>query len=408
MAESCNDENVGYYHVKITGYGDSDYYQMLFAGNEEIQYNAICNLWSLLDADALSVDSLKGTSRYKKAVKIYEKIYSMKDSKNTWIGSAAIRYVGRLEYNRPALTRYLLANTNPSVNIQLATWSAWTSIKDDAAADSSLLIQKTNFCRSQPSWLIRQCAYDYITKATAPHFESNLMKTYDTCSEKYQKLEILQVLNLHVCDTVFDFLKRHYITAADSVIQQQILLSLTNAMDAKQALHWFEQHPKETTQLLNNGFELAGGHADFYCRLIQAALKQGWNPAEKEYFTDNNQHYPLLYYYILEDKYHFETTDSVKPVQSAALKKIEQQLLADKKLAPAWLEYENAHLRYSLPGDLVKAQQQLTADYTAEVKALFSKYQMDSSVIRDFLVQLQNASNSLYRIKYVKDKTGRK
>lgn len=405
MADSCGDnENVGYYHVTVPGYGGSDYYRMLFDGNKEIQYNAICNLWLLSDGEVFTVDSLKGTIHYKTAIKIYDKIYSMKEEKNSWISSAAIRYVGRLDYNRPALNKFLLSNVNTSVNVQLAIWNAWTSSPDMATADSTLLIKKTNFCLAHPSWLIRQCAYDYITKTTAPFFENVLMKTFDTCKEQYQKSQIIKALNLHLCDTVFNFLTHHYSVDLDSFIKKQILLSLPNAVNTQQALHWFEQHQQETVMLLNNGFELSGTKADFYPAVIQGEIRQGWDPAEKEYFTEDNQHFPLLYYYLLEDKYHYESTDSIKPAQSAALKKIELQLLADKKLAPSWIEYEQTHRRYSLPDKMLKAHQQLTAEYTAAVKELFNQYQTDSSAIKDFLIQLQNVSNNLYRHKYIKNK----
>ena len=403
MAESCGDaENVGYYHVSIPAYENADYYQMLFTGNEEIQYNAICNLWAGSDAEALTVDSLKGTNRYKMALKIYDKIYSMMDAENSWISSAAIRYIGRFEYNRPALIKYLLSDFNPSVNVQLAVWNVWKNTEDTSLADSSWLVKKANFCLQHPSWLIKQCAYDYITRTTAPYYENALMKTYDTCAEQYQKLEIITVLNLHLCDTVFNFLSRHYTGCPDSVIKKQILLSLANAMNTQQSLNWFKQQKKETAMVLNNGFELSDLQADFYPGLIQIALRQGWDPAEKEYFTEDDQHYPLLYYILLEDKYHYENSDSIKPPQSLACKKIEQQLLADKKLGPAWLEYERIHMRFSLPDQLVKAHRQLTDKYAAAIKKLFDQYQTDSSAAKDFLVQLQNASKSLYKSKYIK------
>jgi hypothetical protein len=403
MAESCSDAgNVGYYHVNIPDYKNADYYQMLFTRNEELQYNAICNLWAISDRDALEVDSLKGSSRHKMAQKIYDKIYSMMDAENTWISSAAIRYIGRFEYNQPALIQYVLSNFNPSVNVQLAVWNVWKNIEDKALGDSSQLVKKANFCLQHPSWLIKQCAYDYITSATAPYYENALMKTYDTCAEQYQKLEIVAVLNLHLCGMVFDFLTRHYTGNPDSVVKKQILFSLANARNTQQALNWFQQHQKETAIVLENGFQFSDQRADFYRGLVQVALRQGWDPAEKEYFTEDNQHYPLLYYILLEDKYHFENSDSIKQPQSQGCKKIELQLLADKKLRPAWLLYESTHLRFSLPDQLVKAHRQLTDEYVAAINKLFDHYKTDSSYAKNFFVQLQNASKSLYSSKYLK------
>jgi hypothetical protein len=404
MSESCEDEkNAGYYHVSIPSYNYEEYYKMLFYPNEEIQYNAICNLHAEFDADALNVDSLKGTPRYTIAKKTYDKIYAMMDAENSWVSSAAIRYIGLHEYNRQGFIDYILSNINPSENVQLACWYGWKKMENDELANSAKLMKKVNFCLNHPSWLIKQTAFGYLTKATVPYYEDTLIKTYDNSNEQYQKLEILEVLNLHLCDTVFNFLIRNYTTSSDSLINKQIILSLKNTLNKQQSLNWFKQHKKEAVMILNEGIDFSGEYSDFYTGLIQIALSQGWDPAQKKYTATDKQEYPLLYYYVLEDKYHFESTDTIKPKQSPNLKKIEQQLLADSKLRPAWLQYEKTHMRFSLPDKLVKAHQKLTNEYEVSVLKLFEQNKTDSAVANIFLVQLRNASTGLYRSKYVKN-----
>jgi hypothetical protein len=103
MSPGCRDDkmNVGYYSIGIPGYEEADYLNMLNSGNEEMQYNAICELTMNKDYDkVLMTDSLKGTAKYDSALMVYKKIVPFMQSQNNWVSSAAIRFISSFEYNR--------------------------------------------------------------------------------------------------------------------------------------------------------------------------------------------------------------------------------------------------------------------------------------------------------------------
>jgi hypothetical protein len=406
-AGGCGDnENVGYHYISIPGFTIDDYYGMLGNSNEEIQYNAICNLWYQANVEILEKDSLKGTPEYNKTLKIYEKIYPMMDSKNTWVSSAAIRFVSRCKYNGKAFLEQSLRNNSPSVNVQLSIWSAWDRKNEEVKVDSSLLIQKINFCFKHPSWLIQQCAYDYINPATVRYFENDLIAAYSKANEMYRRLQVIHVLDMNVSDSIFNFIAGEYRVTQDSVLQKNLLLSLTKALNKQQAYNWFIQHKKETAVVLQTGVDFTGEENDFYPQLVLIALRQGWDPANVLYSTDEDKQFPLLYYWLFESKYHYEFIrahpGTVPPKQPEKFKLIEDQLLSDEKMRQGWLNYEQANLTYPLPADLVKEHQRLTARYAEDVKNLLNRYKVDSSTTKTFLTQLNNNANDLYRVRIKK------
>lgn len=405
MAESCSDnENVGYHSVAIPGYTTDEYYQMLYSPNEEIQYNAICDLFYSSDKGLLITDSLKETPAYKLEMKIYNKIYSMMDAKNSWISSAAIRYIGKFEYNSSAFQQYALRNNNPSVNVQLAISSAWDEKDIDTVLLAPLLKQKVKFCFSHPSWLIKQSAYDYIIPATAHGYETDFIQQYGNAAEKYKKLQLIDILKMHMCDTAFDFLSNTYLTEKDTSLKKILLHLLPLAINKTQALNWFMQHKEETETVLNKGFSSSGNDKDFYTQLVLFALQQGWNPENVPIYSNGENAGPLLFYLLFDNKYRYEYLrehpDKTQPPQTENFKKIEQYLLGNSRLKPMWLKYESEHLQFPLPAQLVKEHQQLTAKYADAIKVLFANNNLDSTAYKDFLVQLENNANSLYRSKF--------
>ena len=376
---------------------------MLYRPDVEMQYNAVCVLFFHSDKALLEKDSLKETPDYKLLMKIYNKIYSMMDAKNSWISSAAIRYISRFEYNSSAFQQYVLRNNNPSVNVQLAINSVWHYSDIDTVLLAPLLKQKVKFCFSHPSWLIKQCAYDYIIPATAHEYETDFIQQYGSAAEKYKKLQLLEILKMHLCDTAFDFLSTTYLTEKDTSLQKIILQSLPTAINKTLALNWFMQHKKETEIVLKSGFDLFGGDRDFYSYFLLFALQQGWNPENVPIYSNGKITGPLLFYLLFEDKYRYEYLrehlNDTQPPQTENFKKIEQYLLGNSRLKPLWLKYESEHLQFPLPAQLVKEHQQLTEKYAAAIKVLFTNNNLDSAVYKDFLVRLENNAKDLYRTK---------
>jgi len=224
MSPACRDEdmNVGYYSVDIPGYEEADYLNMLSSSNEEMQYNAICELTMSSDYDkVLMTDSLKGTAKYDSALMVYKKIVPFMQSQNSWVSSAAIRFISTFEYNRQEFLDFVLKNNNPYLNVQL---EIIMDIIDDTTKNQGFLSQKISFLQQQPSWLLQNGSY-LLMGVKDSISTVQLIHAYSDSNEEYKKLLILEVLKQHMTDTVFLFLANEWATTKNERIKKIIFQS---------------------------------------------------------------------------------------------------------------------------------------------------------------------------------------
>lgn len=399
MSPGCKDDkmNVGYYSIDIPGYEEADYLNMLNSPNEEMQYNAICELTMNKDYDkVLTSDSLKGTAKYDSALLVYQKIVPFMQSQNSWVSSAAIRFISSFEYNRQEFLDFVLKNNNPSLNVQL---EMIMDIIDDTTKNQSLLNQKISFLQQQPSWLLQNGSY-LIMGIKDSLSELQLIQSYNASKEEYKRLLILEVLKNHMTDTVFHFLTNEWSTTNNERIKKIIFESLPEAKNQQLVVEWFAKH----IDLLElNMKEIINSLSDkeINGKLIALALHHGWKPASLPTKSTSPEYdgKPLLYVNLFENKYAEYSTDSVKIKLTAAGKVVEEALLKDPQLKNEWLAFEKKMLKYPLPQEFMRQHQMLTDSYLKQSAALFQQYKIDTAISNQFLKETDNRAKQLFKEK---------
>ncbi len=230
MSPGCGDReeyNVGYYFVRIPAFSDSDYIAMLDSNNAEMQYNAICYLHDNANSSTppLDVDSLKGTKAYDSTLSIYNKIYTLVGSENSWVSSAAIRYCNVFAYNRRKFEEQVLKNMDSSMNTQLQIVN---SLLYDTIDNEDLLRDKYYFLHRQPSWLLQNSSYLLLNNMKNPP-AVELMNEYTRSPQQYKRYLILDVLSRHITDTVFSFLSKEYEKTNDQRTREMIFQNMVLA-----------------------------------------------------------------------------------------------------------------------------------------------------------------------------------
>jgi len=396
FSSGCSDEqemNVGYHHINIPKFTEADYLQMLNSTDNEIQYNAICNLGKNYNK-VLTTDSLKGTPEYDSALIVYQKIFPLMDSKNTWVSSAAIAFIKNFAYNRSSFVQYVLKNNNPSLNVQM---EMIMDIAMDTTKDGQLLTEKINFLRKQPSWLLQNGRYLLINKSDQLSMNIFMME-YDSTNEEYKKLLILGVLTEHINDSVFSFLTKEYEATRYDRIKKMIVSNLPEADNPELVLQWFGRNYNLLEENMVEMMANLDSKNEIYSKLIVQAIEKGWNPSLITHEKDGTEYAgePLLYLYLFLNKYENIESDSLKYRQNATGKRIEDFLLKDQQLKKGWLAFEKRMLKYPLPQDLINQHRLLTETYLKQSQLLMQKFQIDTAIYTEFIKGINLQAKELY------------
>lgn len=406
-AGGCGDDrelNVGYHHIRIPEFTEADYLQMLNSENKEIQYNAICNLDKDYDR-LLTTDSLKGTPEFDSALMIYNKISLLMDSKDTWVSSAAVAFINHFQYNRQTFVQYVLTNKNPSLNVQL---EMIMDIANDTIKDQNLLAEKISFLEKQPSWLLQNGRYMLVNNNDRLQMD-NFIKDYNSTSEEYKKLLILDILIANINDTVFSFLTNEYEKSNSARVKKLILSGLPEADNPESVLKWFGLHYQLLEKNMGDMISNLDSKNEIYSKLIVLALQNGWKPSSLIYTkkqdngsseNDNDdadyEGEPMLYISLFINKYENDKNGNLVYWQNAPGKKIEDFLLKDPEMKKGWLAFEKRMLKYPLPQDLISQHRQLTEKYLKESQLLLQKFQIDTSLYKEFIKEINNHAKELY------------
>ncbi|CAN5349964.1 hypothetical protein BH11BAC5_BH11BAC5_43680 [soil metagenome] len=404
MSAGCDDRenNVGYHYVVIPGFEEADYISMLNSSNEEIQYNALCYFTEHSDYDPyLMTDSLKGTGHYDTALMLYQKIYPMMNAKNTWVSSAAVLFISKFQYNRPAFINYALNNTNPSLNVQLEIIS---DLLYDSAKDRRLLQQKVSFLQKHPSWLLQNGCYQLMSEYDLITPEP-LMQQYKESRDEYKKLLLLDVLCSHMTDDVFLFVTNEWASTKNERIKKIISSNIIRGYNHQQVVGWYAAHRPVLEQDMEKIIEMVSEkkYSDICSEVIALALSKGWKPASViQKKGENENEYdgePRLFISLLLNKYHQPYPDSISQEYSDAFKRIENTLLENPLLKNEWQAFEKRSFKYSLPAELINEQKKLTTAYLQQTKLLLQQYKIDTIVNKNFMNGINYEVNALTRLK---------
>jgi len=406
MSGDCGDNkehNVGYYYVKIPGFSDSDYIAMLDSGNAEMQYNAICNLYENKNfgPPPIDVDSLKGTRAYDSTLRIYNKIYPLMNSNNSWVSSAAIRYCMGFVYNRKSFVADVLDNNDPSLNTQLEIING---LSYDSVKREELQMKKFQFLIHQPSWLLQNSAYMMVKDMRNPP-SADLMKEYVRSPWDYKRYLIIDALGQHITDTVFSFLAREYSITKDERTREMIFQKLLLAQNEDLAYQWYKRHfdlvEKNMEQFINLGFYSGN---ELCSRIVILALEKGWKPSSLLVKKDEGEFAgkPVLYAHLYYSKTGEDQADSNRIKNQARVKKMEDALNSKPDLKAEWLAFQEWAMEEPLPADLIRKHVALTEEYLRQTSLLFQQYKIDTVHASNFMEQVRSGAETLHKGKYRK------
>jgi hypothetical protein len=406
MSPGCGGKegnNVGYYYVRIPGFSDSDYIAMLDSGNAEMQYNAICYLHDNSNSSPapIDIDSLKGTKQYDSTLRIYNKVYALMNSENSWVSSAAIRYCNGFAYNRRAFVDQVLRNNDSSLNTQLQIVN---SLVSDTLVFDSLYRNKFDLLQRQPSWLMQNSAYLLLNNMANPPADE-LMGEYARNSRNYKRYLILDALSWNITDTVFSFLSREYSFTQDERTRDMIFQVMVRAKNENLSFQWYKDHFVIVEKNMDK-FVYAVFVADneIYCRIVLLAIEKGWKPSSLLVPEDGGElsGKPALYVHLYSNKIAENGEDSSVIKSLARVKKIEDALLGRPDLKNEWLAYQAWAEKRPLPAELVKKHAAMTEEYLRKTRLLFQQYKVDTVHASFYMQQVRSGEESLHKGKYRK------
>lgn len=407
MSPGCGGKeeyNAGYYYVKIPGFSDSDYIAMLDSGNAEMQYNAICYLHDNANSSTapIDVDSLKGTRQYDSTLGIYNKVYALMNSENSWVSSAAIRYCNSFAYNRRAFVDQVLMNNDSSLNTQLQIVN---SLASDTLDNEVLYRKKFNFLQRQPSWLMQNSAYLLLNNMVNPPADE-LMGEYARNSRNYKRYLIIDALSWHITDTVFSFLSREYSFTKDERTREIIFQVMVRAKNENLSFQWYKDHFAIVEKNMDKFvYPVFVADNEIYCRIVLLAIEKGWKPSSFLVPEDEGESSgkPALYVHLYSNKIAENREDSIVIKSLARVKKIEDAILGRPDLKNEWLAYQSWAEKRPLPAELVKKHAAMTEEYLRQTRLLFQEYKVDTVHASYYMQQVRSGEESLHKGKYRKD-----
>ncbi|MCG8697248.1 MAG: hypothetical protein MI922_04285 [Bacteroidales bacterium] len=241
-------ELLRYPYVEIPEYNRSDYSQLyLSTRNDEISYNSICNLIGSADhySDILNNDTIaRNDSIYQEALLVYKQAQAGTKSKNSWLASASLRFIGLVaedfDYNDSVITKVLAVNSkNRHVQLeQLSTLELLVNHKDSIP---------NKWLRSRlhhKSWLVSRKSYATINMLADKKCRAELMEKYKQSSEDYEKLLILSAFRNRGDESTFELYTAELESQSDTKIRSFILKSLDNLQSQHQVLNWLRDNYK--------------------------------------------------------------------------------------------------------------------------------------------------------------------
>ena len=240
---------IRYQKVEIPSYKKSDYERLITSKNEEVKYNAICNLLPYANNYATSLEKgLAGESsqdttpqdiaEYKKAKKVFEVIYEELRSKNKSIQAASLIFITHFssDYsNKEQLLKLVSDVKTKEVRTQYEQIRALIKLSNSDTVMEKNLIEI--FLDSR-SWLIRSMTYLLLGKIASDDYHKGLIKEYTKTNEEYDKLFIIHSFGNGYGPEVFELISNELLSTKSERIRDQIIKIVKRHRDNTAVIRW--------------------------------------------------------------------------------------------------------------------------------------------------------------------------
>ncbi len=362
------DAVIRYQSVSIPSYDKPDYELQLESKNDEVKYNAICNLIpdapeyakvlsrglsekaspddaSTDDAspddaspdDASPDDDSENRNKHNTAMRVFNTILEGLESGNNGIKAASLIFIQEFhsKYERKEELRGpVLKIKTRNFKVQYEQLRTLILMSDSLQSVDSDLIN--GFLNSR-SWLIRSMAYRLLSNLDSFDFQERLVKEYGNTKEEFDKLLIIQAFRKGYGEPAFGLFKGELASSKNKMIRNAIADILKKHKDNTAVIDWIiDMNRNMDDETLERIFQsyladiIDPGGAGFFEQMIRSGQERlmGFIDREKLFFW--------LFLALQAPENPKDLADLRMAVENS------------QSLKPAWLEYKDKALKEQL------------------------------------------------------------
>lgn len=334
-----NTELSRYPKVAVPGYAAKDYYLFLYNKNDDLKYNAICNLIEDAGSIASTLSDKKADKRSPKfvlAALTYKRIVELLQSSDENIVSAALRFLqlfGPQYDKKEDLVVPVLKIRSRGRNSRYEQVVTLSAIASKNSPVSDLFLEKSI---NDPSWLISRAAYGLVNSLENDRIRTMLITRYRLTDAEYEKLLILMSMRNGLSRGVFAFLSKEALETKSEKIREQILGIIKNALDTAEVLQWVD---KNYERLSSKGIERINNYSsldnDFTSALYRICIRKGWVPGN-DFFEQLYEKSELTEDVSKDEK--LSKADILRRRDN--IKNLEKEVVGNKAAADKWVAYK--------------------------------------------------------------------
>ncbi len=396
LLSGCNgdrDELSRYPKIKIPGYEAKDYYSLLFDKNNEIVYNAVCNL---LD-DAASMGSTlsdekadKKSAKFILALNTQQRIVELLQSRDDKIVSASLRFLQLFspKYDKKeALVERVLKVKNRSKSVRYERLAALSAMASKNSPVRDVFLKKS---LKDTSWLVSRAVYGLINSLENDKIRVMLIARYKTTRVEYEKLLILTSMTDNFSSDVFKFFGKVALETKNERIKDLIFRTLKNARDTSEVLKWVNENyeklsPEEIAKIIDD----SNISDDFACALYLVCIRKGWVP--------DNDFFGMLYenLSIIDAAGPDPETISEDDIKRKSnIRNIEKEILGSKAARDKWLSFkgEKDAFAKNVCSEIMLEYDVMVKQFSEKVNSVLDKHNVPPEKKKDFF----NALSSVF------------
>lgn len=370
---------IRYQKIEIPRYGKSDYERLITSDNDEVKYNAICNLIPYAPEYARTLEkgppdessqetTARDVAEYKKAKEVFGSISKELFCKNKSIQAASLIFItdfsSAYSSKEEVLKLVLDVKTN-EVRTQYEQIRALIELSDSDTAIEKNLIE--SFLDSR-CWLIRSMTYLLLGNITSDDYHKRLIKEYKNANEEYDRLFIIHSFNNGYGPEVFDLIRNEVLSTNSDRIRGQTIRILKQHRDNTAVIKWLIHDHKTIGRellraILNEYYsEVASPTGTvFFHQLLRS------NQQELIGLIDQEKFFQVLY-------------DGLKNEASQKdLAELEMSVRDSQHLSRAWVTYiDHRHKERLREKEQQKREEELKKTVFPKYNAMLEKFLEDS------------------------------
>lgn len=252
-AISLRPEPIRYQNIPIPDYQKADYELLLTSKNDEVRYNAICNLIQyaadygrLLSKgqgdDAVQAKSPADKGDIENAAQVVETIQSQLTHSNESLKSAALIFLGEFASTcseKSKLFEGVLKVHAKKVGTQYEQLNALSVISGPTTAIDPMIL---NAFLDSASWIIRSKTYLLLARIDSHNVHGRLIKSYRTAAHEFDKILILHAFGNDYGAEVFDLVAHELQKGARQRLKTYCADIFKNTENQVDAIDWLKNN----------------------------------------------------------------------------------------------------------------------------------------------------------------------